>query len=145
MTFSITKLYCRWTTSPTSTECKSTLWLKPCAWSVPKVASTNSSILNSSSVISSLLSKYKSRLTSHHHPIATLKSKHQVHVILLAFYYSPFHQLGQNQHSIVLEIVEDWIGDCKNARECTKILSHPRTKQYTRQEATLTLTMSILH
>jgi hypothetical protein len=46
-------------------------------------------------------------MTSHHHPIATLKSEHQAHVILLALYSSPFHQLGKNQLSIVLEIIED--------------------------------------
>jgi hypothetical protein len=39
-----------------------------------------------------------SPLTSHHHPIATLKLEHQLHLILFGFYSSPFHPPGQNQH-----------------------------------------------
>jgi hypothetical protein len=104
MTFSIAKLYVGGATSSTSTERISILRTKPWARLIFKATSTNSSILNSSSVISSLSFECKSRLTSHHYPIATLKSEHRVLMILLTFYSSPFHQLGQNQHSMLLVI-----------------------------------------
>ena len=57
------------------------------------------------------LSEYKSRLTSHHHPITTFKFEHQVHIILLAFCSSPFYQLGQNQHSLLHVIYAPIIPD----------------------------------